>query len=93
MHLVRYLTKVSGFLTISSAEKDQYEAFDPTCFCEPELDWVPPYPYCPDDVIFPIQYRTEDASIAYGPQQSPFQEIVEGASFKKQFFANNSRGS
>lgn len=92
MKAVRYLTKVSGFLHINSTERNQYLDFDLASFYVPNLDWIPPYPYCPDDVLFPIEYQTEDVQIEYGPRQFPFQEILEGASLKKQFFANDSLG-
>lgn len=92
MDLVRYLTKISGFLYIKSTERDQYRDFDPASFYTPAGDWVPPYPYCPNDILFPIEYQTENARIAYGPQQRPFQEALDGTSFKEQFFANDDLG-
>jgi hypothetical protein len=92
MDLVRYLTKISGFLYIKSTERDQYRDFDPASFYTPAGDWMPPYPYCPNDILFPIEYQTENARIAYGPQQRPFQEALDGTSFKEQFFANDDLG-
>lgn len=89
---VRYLTKVSGFLHINSNEGNQYQDFDPASFYTPNWDWMPPYPYCPDDVLFPAEYQADDVQITHGPHQLPFQEIQEGASFKEQFFANDSLG-
>jgi hypothetical protein len=55
MDLVRYLTKVSGCLYINSNEREQYTDFDPASFHAPNVDWTPPYPYCPDDVLFPVE--------------------------------------
>lgn len=55
MDLVRYLTKVSGFLYINSNERERYTDYDPAFFHVPDVDWTPPYPYCPDDVLFPIE--------------------------------------
>jgi hypothetical protein len=92
MKAVRYLTKVSGFLYVNSTERDKYRDFDPASFYTPDWNWVPPYPYCSDDVLFPVEYQTEDIQIEYGPRQFPFQEMLEGASFKEQFFANDSLG-
>jgi len=92
MKVVRYLTKVSGFLYINSTERDQYQDFDPASFLSPDWDWVPPYPYCPDDVLFPVEYKTKDIQIAYGPNPFPYKEMLQGASFKDQFFANDSLG-
>lgn len=58
---IRYLTKVSGFLNIRSHEKNRYTEFDPTRFFAPNEGWKAPHPYCPDDVLFPIeQLEMED---------------------------------
>ena len=55
MNLIRYLTKVSGFLNISSTERNRYLDSDSASFRTPSVDWVPPYPYCPTDVLFPVE--------------------------------------
>ena len=55
MSAIRFLTKSSGFLQIDSAEAAGYSDFDPSCFIAPREDWTPPYPYCPDDVLFPVE--------------------------------------
>ena len=55
MNEVRYLTRVSGFLHINSDERNRYTDFDPASFGVPNVTWVPPYPYCPDDVLFPVE--------------------------------------
>jgi hypothetical protein len=52
---LRYLTKNSGFLEINSSEAAKYAGFDPSLFTAPEEDWTPPYPYCPDEVLFPAE--------------------------------------
>src|ERR1043165_1392643 len=57
MDLVRYLTKVSGFLNINSTEQKRYLNFDPASFRTPSVGWTPPYPYCPDNVLFPLEQR------------------------------------
>jgi hypothetical protein len=56
-HAIRYLTKVSGFLYITSAEKEKYMEYSPDYFIAAENDWVPPYPYCVEDVLFPVSYQ------------------------------------
>jgi osmotically-inducible protein OsmY len=78
MSVVRYLTRTSGFLNIQSIERDQYQDFDAARFMVPNKDWVPPYPYCSEDVLFPIESRTADI------------QILEDASLREQFFATNS---
>jgi hypothetical protein len=45
---------------------------------DPNKDWVPPYPYCSEDVLFPIESRSADI------------QILEDASMREQFFATNS---
>jgi uncharacterized protein YkvS len=50
---IRFLTKSSGFLRIDRAEASRYGNFDLSCFIAPEQDWMPPFPYCPHDVLFP----------------------------------------
>ena len=92
MDVVRYLTKGSGFLSINSTESNQYQDFDLASFFDPILDWVPPYPYCPEDVLFPIEFQTEETRTVNGYQPYPAQDMPEGASFKEQLFANDSMG-
>jgi osmotically-inducible protein OsmY len=57
MDVVRYLTRVSGFLTIRSDESKRYLDFNSMFFDLPAWDWVPPYPYCPDHVLFPAEQQ------------------------------------
>ena len=57
MGLVRNMTRTSGFLHINSNERERYLDFDPVSFRAPNVDWTPPYPYCPDDVLFPVEKR------------------------------------
>lgn len=92
MKTVRYLTKVSGFLFINSNERNQYQDFDPASFYTPNRDWTPPYPYCPDDVLFPVEYQTADTQIAYGTHPFLIEEILDVPSFKEQLFENDSLG-
>jgi len=55
MSNIRYLTKSAGFLHIDSKEAAMIEDFEISNFITPEEDWTPPYPYCPDEVLFPIE--------------------------------------
>jgi osmotically-inducible protein OsmY len=57
MDVVRHLTRVSGFLTIRSDESTRYLDFNSMFFDLPAWDWVPPYPYCPDHVLFPAEQQ------------------------------------
>jgi osmotically-inducible protein OsmY len=59
VNLIGYLTNSSGFLTIKSTQTRQYDDFNPSYFTAPNMDWVPPYPYRPEDVLFTV----DDAEI------------------------------
>jgi len=52
IRVIRYLTSNSGFLLIDSTETTRYQDFDPASFVAPNVDWVPPYPYCAENVQF-----------------------------------------
>jgi osmotically-inducible protein OsmY len=56
---IRYLTDSSGFLSISSTETSQIEGYDPTRYFVPIKEWVPPFPYCPKDVLLSTPYVKE----------------------------------
>ena len=86
MDLVRFLTRDSGFLQISSNERDRDQDFNPASFITPNVDWTPPYPYCPDDILFPAEYQVLNET-----GQFPFEKIAEGT-LKNQVFANDSLG-
>ena len=72
MDLVRYLTKVSGFLRINSNERKRYMDFDPTRFSTPKSGWKAPYPYCPENVLFPVEKRDVEYQILEQLPRSPF---------------------
>ncbi|MEP7133879.1 MAG: BON domain-containing protein [Chloroflexota bacterium] len=67
MALIRYLTKTSGFLTSASTETTQYQDFNPSYFTKPPSDWTPPYPYCPQDVLFHIPASDVENQIMIDP--------------------------
>ena len=93
MRAVRFLTKSSGFLHIRSYESNRFMDFDPDAFVSPDPTWTPPYPYCPDDVLFPIKYLLDTAvQLTTESQELPFGAVVEEASIRDQFFANDSFG-
>lgn len=86
---VSYLTRYSGFLHIKSDETERYKDFDLASFLTPTADWTPPYPYCLADLLFPIEYQIEEIPLTNQPDQYPFQELLEGASFKEQLLARD----
>jgi hypothetical protein len=92
MDLVRYLTKVSGFLTISSNERKRYMDFNPASFSTPNVEWVPPYPYCSEDVLFPVENQDVDDQIVQQPYRSTFGVLTEDQLLREQLLANDSLG-
>ena len=92
MSVVRYLTKASGFLCINSNERKRYMAFDSASFSTPNVDWVPPYPYCPDDVLFPVEKRELEYQILEQLPRSPFLVAWEEQPLREQLLANDSLG-
>ncbi len=92
MNTVRYLTRVSGFLFIQSNERTRYLDFDPGHYFSPANTWHPPYPYCTEDVLFPIAYRKAEIQMEEEPIQFPFGAVMEDASVREQFFATDSLG-
>jgi osmotically-inducible protein OsmY len=50
--LILHLTRSAGFLNIDSTETVQFNNYDPSRYMTPEKDWLPPYPYCTDEVLF-----------------------------------------
>ena len=67
---IRYLTNVSGFLSISSTETNQIEVFDPAQSFVPSQGWVPPFPYWSEDVLLTAEYREEIGHLVNGPELS-----------------------
>jgi len=81
VNLIRYLTKDSGFLYISSDERERYENFEPALFHMPNSGWVPPYPYCTKEVLFPFDYQPVN-----------YEVVMEQQLLREQLPANDSLG-
>ena len=92
MDLVRYLTKVSGFLHINSNERERYTDFDPALFHAPNVDWTPPYPYCPEDVLFPVEKREVKDRISEEPSRSPLTIALKEQQLWEQLLADSNLG-
>jgi hypothetical protein len=92
MNSVRYLTKVSGFLSMNSNEKNRYMDFDPAHFFTPKKDWKPPYPYCPADVLFLIEQQDAENQIPGQLSQSPIVAGLQDQLLREQLPANDSLG-
>jgi osmotically-inducible protein OsmY len=92
MNEVRYLTKVSGFLSINSDQKKRYMEFNPIRFFTPKMDWKAPHPYCPEDVLFPIEQLEVEYQLL---EQLPRPPLVVGLQEQvlwEQLLANDSLG-
>jgi osmotically-inducible protein OsmY len=92
MDVVRYMTQVSGFLHINSDERKRYMDFDPTRFSTPTNDWKPPYPYCPDDVLFPFEKPEVEYQVLEQLPRSPFVVRWEDQPLSGELLANDSLG-
>lgn len=94
MDAVRYMTRASGFLYINSKESKRYMDFDPTHFSPPTNDWKAPYPYCPDDVLFPAEKRDVEYQILEQLPRSPLVVMWEDQSLapREELLANDSLG-
>ena len=92
MDTVRYLTRDSGFLHIKSNETERYTDFNPASFRSPNMDWTPPYPYCPDDILFPVEHRAMEYQLLKKFPRSLFVLAWEENSLREQLLANDSLG-
>jgi osmotically-inducible protein OsmY len=92
MDLVRHMTRVSGFLHINSNERKRYMDFDSGSFRSPNVDWAPPYPYCPDDVLFPAEKRKVEYQILEQLPRSPLVVMWEEQPLNEELLANDSLG-
>jgi hypothetical protein len=92
MDLVRYMTRVSGFLNISSTESERYVDFDPAGFSAPSHGWNPPYPYCPDDVLFAMEKQELMYQSLEQLPRAPFVVRWEEQSLGAELLANDSLG-
>lgn len=90
--LIRYMTKVSGFLHINSKESKRYLDFDPTHFSPPTNDWKAPYPYCPEDVLFPVEKREVEYQILAQLARPPLVVALQEQARWEQLLADESLG-
>jgi osmotically-inducible protein OsmY/uncharacterized protein YkvS len=92
MDLVRYMTRVSGFLHIKSDERKRYMDFDPTRFSTPKSDWKAPYPYCSDDVLFPIEQLEVEYQILEELPRPPLVVAMQEQALWEQLLVDESLG-
>jgi len=92
MSVMGHVTNNSGFLTIQSSEDTNYQEFDASLFTAPNIDWTPPYPYCPDDVLFPIAYQQVDKKIENVSNQVSPKPKTEMQKMSEELLYNDSIG-
>jgi osmotically-inducible protein OsmY len=90
--LVRYLTKVSGFLSINSTERTRVMTFDSASFRAPAVDWRPPHPYCPEDVLFPVERREAEYQILEQLPRPPLVVALQEQVLWEQLLADDNLG-
>ena len=92
MNVVGHLTNSSGFLTIPSSDNKNIQNFDAHQFVAPGKGWEPPYPYCPQDVLFPVEHQQVDKGFEnLSSQISPTLKVEEQV-LSKQLLTNDSLG-
>jgi len=92
MEVVRYMTSASGFLLTNSHERDRYNVFDANSFRTPSVDWTPPYPYCPDHVLFPVEQRVVEYQTLEHLPRPPLVATLREQALWEQLLANDSLG-
>jgi hypothetical protein len=90
--VVRHMTKNSGFLTIRSTDSTRYQEFDASLFTTPNKDWLPPYPYCPDEVLFPAEYQWLGIKVEKASNRAPFIIKTEVQKMSEELLFNDSLG-
>jgi len=90
--VIGHVTKNSGFLTIKSTDSTKYQEFDISLFTVPNIDWTPPYPYCPEEVLFPIKYQQVDKKIGNISNQVPSSNKTEMQKMSEELLYNDSLG-
>ena len=89
---VRHLTRDSGFLYINSNERNRYMEFNPARFFTPKNGWKAPHPYCPDEVLFPVEKRELEYQILEELPRSPFVVMWDEQPLREELLVNDSLG-
>jgi osmotically-inducible protein OsmY len=92
MNEVRYLTRASGFLYINSNQRNRYMDFNSIRFFTPKKGWKAPHPYCPEDVLFPIEQLEVEYQILEQLPRPPFVVALQEQVLWEQLLANDSLG-
>jgi osmotically-inducible protein OsmY len=92
MRVMGHITKNSGFLTIQSTDSANYQEFDASLFSAPNIDWLPPYPYCPEEVLFPVECQQIDKKIENLSNQASSTLKMEMQIMSEELLYNDSSG-
>lgn len=92
MVATRHVNERSIFLNINSSDFTKYPEFDPSKFIVPNKDWLPPYPYCPDDILIPVKFQPVDKDIAGNPIQASSTHITGIPKWMEELLYNDSLG-
>jgi hypothetical protein len=77
---------------LNSGERKRYVDFDSGSLRSPNVDWAPPYPYCPDDVLFPVEEREVEFQALEKLPRHPFAVALQEHALWKQLPADDSPG-
>jgi hypothetical protein len=92
MDVVRYMTKFSGFLLINSNEITRYMDFEAARFFTPQNGWKAPYPYCPADVLFPVEKHSVKYQILEQRPRTPLTNALNEQLLWEQLLASENLG-
>lgn len=67
-------------------------SFDPIRFFPPTNDWKAPYPFCPDDALFPVVKRVVEHQISERLSRAPFVVARDEQPLREELLANDSLG-
>jgi osmotically-inducible protein OsmY len=89
MSVMGNLTSNSGFLTIQSTDFSEYQKFEAGLLTPPNENWVPPYPYCPGDVLLPVEHEKTVGDESFQTISGP---KMKAETVSEQLLANDSLG-
>jgi osmotically-inducible protein OsmY len=92
MRVMGHVTKSSGFMTFQSTDSTNYQEFDASMFNAPNIDWVPPYPYCPEEVLFPVEHQQLDKKVETESNRASSKIKAEMQKMSEELLYNDSIG-
>jgi osmotically-inducible protein OsmY len=65
------LTQTSGMLSMASSDSSQVQVFERANYFIPKSGWIPPFPYCPAEVLLSGEVHAEMAHPENAPALTP----------------------